>query len=108
MRALIAAELFAQLDLGALQRLLARCRKLAAGPIDVERQHRQRRAIGTALAAAAAFRRALERARDPLWIAAREHALVEIERVAVLGHPRRPPAARPRAAAPACGRSPGT
>src|SRR5437016_5265448 len=108
MRALIAAELLAQFELGALQRFLARRWKFPSGAIDVEGQHRQRRAIGTALAAAAAFRRALERARDPFWVPAREHALVEIERVAVLGHPRRPPAARPRAGAAACGRSPGT
>src|SRR5439155_19800768 len=49
---LAAAELLAQFELGALQRLLARRRKFPAGAVDVERQHRQRRAKGPALSAA--------------------------------------------------------
>ena len=71
-------------------------RQVLAGAIDVEGQHRQRRAIRIGFAAAAAFRRAFQRRRNPLRIAFGEDAAVEIERVAFARHPRRPaPAARP-------------
>jgi len=69
--------------------------QILAGAIDVEGQHRQRRAVRIGFAPAAAFRRALQRRRNPLRIAFGEDAAIEIERIAFARHTRRPaPAAR--------------
>src|SRR5258707_1460189 len=90
-RSLVAAELVPQLGLGALQAVALRFRQRLAGAVDIERQHRERRAIGACLAARTAFGRALERSRDSFWISQREDAVRQIERVAFPGHALRPP-----------------
>src|SRR4051812_36107348 len=83
-----------QLILRACQDLAARSRKLPAGPIDVERQHRERGAIGIRLAPFALLGGSLQRRRDFLGIAQAEHALFQVERIARFGHvPRPAPAA---------------
>ena len=55
-----------QLGLCPLQPLALRLRQGLAGAVDVEGQHRKRRAIGAGLAARTALRRALQRSRDLL------------------------------------------
>jgi len=95
--------LLAQLALGALQGLPPGSRQVLAGAIDVKGQHRQRRAVRIGFAPPAAFGRAFQRSRDLFRIAFGEDAAVEIERVALTRHPRRPaPSARgaPRRFAP--------
>src|SRR5262249_19278962 len=104
-----AAKLFAQLALGALQGLLLRGRQVLAGAVEIECEHRERRAIGIGLAAPAALGRALERSGDALGILPGEHAVREIERVAVARDRTGPAAARLARArfargAPACAR----
>src|SRR5258707_13128963 len=89
-RSLVAAELVPQLGLGALQAVALRFRQGLAGAVDIERQHRERRAIGARLAARTAFRRALERSRDFLRAGQLEDALLQIERVALPRHALRP------------------
>src|SRR5690242_14154352 len=86
----IAAELLAQLALGALQRAALPGWQVLAGAVEIEGEHRQRRAIGIGLAAPAALGRALERAGDALGILAGEHTAREIERIAVARHLPRP------------------
>ncbi len=83
-------ELPAQLVLRTHQRLLARRRQVPAGAIDVEGEHGQRGAERIRLAAAAAFGGPLQRGRDALGIPQGENALVQRERIAVLGHLARP------------------
>src|SRR6266404_3326848 len=89
-RSLVAAELVPQLGLGALQAVALRFRQGLAGAVDIERQHRERRAIGARPATRTAFRRALERGRDLLWACQLEDALPQIERIALTGHALRP------------------
>src|SRR4029453_4031764 len=85
-RASIFAELFAQLVLRAHQGALARRRQVLARAVDVEREHGERRAERIRLAPPAALGRSLQRCRDRLGIAPAQHALVEREGVAGLGH----------------------
>ena len=101
----IAAKLLAQFALGAFQGFAPAGWQVPAGAIDVEGQHRQRRAVRIGFAPAAAFRRSFQRRRDALWIALGEDAAVEIERIAFARHTRRPaPAARSAARGSAPGR----
>src|SRR5262245_33217848 len=86
-----AAELRAEFILCLVQRPLAPGGQAAAGPVDVERQHRQRGPVGISLSPPAAQGRALERGRDLLRALLGEHPAFEIERVAVLGHALGPP-----------------
>src|SRR5688572_15044120 len=58
-----AIELLAQFVLRLLQYLLAGGRKVLAAPVDVEREHRQRRAVRPSFAARASFART-RRGRD--------------------------------------------
>src|SRR5262245_10474307 len=98
---LVAAELDAQLIFCLVEPPLARRRQGPPGTVDVEGQHRERRAVGIGLPPPAAQRRALERGRDLLRASLGEHAAFEIERIAALGHTLRPapPLAGGRAAA---------
>ena len=84
--ALVSAELPFQFDLGLVQARPLRFGQGLARPIDLECQHRKRRARGACLAARAAFGGALERGRDALRITQREDASLEIESVASLGN----------------------
>ena len=90
------AELLAQLVLRAHQRPLAGRRQVLAGTIDIEREHGERGAKGTAFPAPASFGRPFQGRRDPLGIAGAEDALIEGQRIAVFGHMPRPTAAFPR------------
>src|SRR5204863_10135913 len=72
------------------ERLAPSLRELFAGAVDVERQHRHRRAIRLALPSMAPLRRPFERARDGARIGAGEHSAIEIERVARLRDMLRP------------------
>src|ERR1700755_1237209 len=85
-RNLFLSKLPLQLDLGALQPLALSLRQRLAGTVDIECQHRQRRAVGAGLAARTVFSRALQRGRDLLRAGEFEDALLEIERVAFAGH----------------------
>src|ERR1700692_1403262 len=87
-----APERLAQFVLGALQRALACGRQVLAGAIEIEDQHRQRRAVRIRFAAFAALGRALERSGDALWVLPGEDALIEVERVARARHPGGPAA----------------
>src|SRR5690242_16899588 len=77
-----------QLDLGALQPIAFRLRQIPARAIDIEGQHRHRRAIGARLAARAPLRRALQRGRDLLCAGLLEHAASEVKGVALAGDAR--------------------
>src|SRR6267143_2134125 len=85
---------FPELPFRALEHLALRARKALAAAIDVEVQHRHRRAERRALAAPAALGRALERTRDGARAAPREDAALEVERIART-HDARRPAFRP-------------
>ena len=103
------AELLAQLVLGPHQVLLTGRGQALAGTIDIEREHGQRGAKCAGLAAPAFFSRPFQGRCNPLGIARRENALLEGERIAVLGHMPRPAPAcpgSPRRAAAAAGRFP--
>ena len=88
--ALFAAELPAQFGFCALQRLAPSRRKIPAGPIEVEGQHRQRRTIRIRLAPMAAFRRSLQRGGNRLWILLGEYALRQVQGVTLASDPCRP------------------
>ena len=75
-------ELLAQFDLRLLQRPAAARGQIPAGAIDVEDQHRQRRAVRLGLAAMALLSRALERSGDALGVFPGEDAAFQIERTA--------------------------
>src|SRR5262249_44742210 len=76
------SEQFAQLVLGVPQRSQPSGREVLPGTVDIEGQHRHRRAQGWGLAAVAALGRALQRYRDLVRARLLEHAALEIERVA--------------------------
>src|SRR5580704_8242815 len=76
------SELLAQFDLRLLQRPAAARGQIPAGAIDVEDQHRQRRAVGLRFAPVAFLRRALERSGDALGVFPGEDAAFQIERTA--------------------------
>src|ERR1700722_12028880 len=61
-----------------------------AAPVDIKGEHRHRRLERRALAAFAGIGRALERPRDAGGATKSEYALLQIERVTVLGHALRP------------------
>src|SRR5258707_4060726 len=90
MTVLLTMKLVLQRGLGALQAVALGFRQGLAGAVDVECQHRERGAIGASLATRTAFRGALERSRDLLRTCQLEHALLQIERVALPGHALRP------------------
>src|SRR5712671_6775884 len=90
-------ELRAQRILRALQRAAAGSRQVLAGAVEIESEHRHRGAVGIALAPAACFRRAPQRARERGGIAQLEYTAFQIERIA---RPR--DACRPPARLPAC------
>jgi hypothetical protein len=75
-------ELLTQLTLGTHQYAATHRRQIGAGTIDVETQHRKRRAIGVRFFSAACFSGPLQRRRDPFWILQGENALLQIERIA--------------------------
>jgi len=80
----------AQLVLRRLEHAASPRRQLLAGAVDVERQHRHRRAVRRTLASLAALRRARQRTRDLPWIVLRKHATLQIQRVALPRYPLRP------------------
>src|SRR5262249_48844821 len=97
-RRLFARRLFverAQLALGRLQASALGPRQLAAGAIDVEREHRHRRAVRARFAPAASLGRALQGSRDGSWASGKNLAL-EIERVALARDTLRPASRRSR------------
>jgi hypothetical protein len=75
-----------QLVLGRFQRFALSRRQVAAGAVDVERQHRHRRAVRIGLASMAVFGRTLERACDRHGIVQFEHTRAQVERIAGFGH----------------------
>jgi hypothetical protein len=79
-------KLVFQLSLGALQAVALGFRQGLAGTVDIERQHRERGAIGARLPTRTSFRRALERSSDLLCAGQFEDALSQIERIALTGH----------------------
>ena len=85
-----ATELVLQFCFCAFQPRTLRLGQGLAGAVDIEGEHRQRRAIGTGLAARTMFGGALERCRDFLGAGQLEHAAFQIERVAFPCHPLRP------------------
>src|SRR5262249_19828716 len=98
------AELLAQLVLRPHQGPLAGRGQVLAGAVDVEGQHRERGTVRIALAPTAPFGGAFQRRRDPFRVAHREDALLEGERVALLGDPTRPaPSAARLRRPPGCG-----
>src|SRR5205823_6107199 len=76
--------------LGALEHLALLRRERASGAIDVEVEHRHRRAKRCAFAPFATFGRSLERARYGARAAVGKDAMLEIERVARAHDARRP------------------
>src|SRR5437899_1232287 len=98
-----APELLPELGLGLVERFLSACGQRPAGPVDVEREHRQRGAIRIGLAPPAPFGRALERCSDLLRTVQGEHPAVQVERVALFSHTLRPLATAARALARAGG-----
>lgn len=85
-----------QLVLRRLQPPALACRQRRTRSIDVEREHRHRRAERVRLAPSAPLRRALERPRDAAGIFPREHARIEIQRIARFCHMLGPASARHR------------
>src|SRR5262249_27153227 len=79
-----------QLALGALEARTSPLRKLSAGAIDIEREHRHCRAVRVGLAASAVLSRALERTRDRARILECEDTLLQVQRIAVFGDVLRP------------------
>ena len=77
-----APELLAQLALGARQDATTRLREIGARAIDVETQHRKRRAIRIRLFSTARLGRPLQGRRDLFWIPPRENAGLQIESIA--------------------------
>ena len=78
-------ELASQLVLGALENRAPSLAERFARTIDIKHEHRHGGTEWIGLAAVAPFRRALKRTRNRGGILAREHASVEIQRVARLG-----------------------
>src|SRR2546421_4206296 len=81
---------FPELPFRGLEHLALRARQAFAAAIDLEVQHRHRRAERRALAPAAVLRGALERACHRARAALGEHAVLEIERVTRARDARRP------------------
>jgi hypothetical protein len=77
-----APELLAQLALGAREYAATRRREIGARAVDVEAQHRKRRAVRIRLLSAARLRRPLQRCRDPSGIRPRENPGLQIKRIA--------------------------
>src|SRR5262249_21730711 len=80
----------AQLVLGALEPAAPVLRQLLPGAVDVEDQHRHRRAERLRLAALAPLRRTAQGAGDRSRIGPGEDARVEVDRVALARDPLRP------------------
>src|SRR5512133_1681206 len=87
---LLATELLSKLSFGSIEHATLATAEVVARAVDVEREHGHRRAVRLALAAVASLSRALERARDALRVLPREHTPIEVERVALGRHFRRP------------------
>ncbi|CAG9220880.1 hypothetical protein BCAR13_420158 [Paraburkholderia caribensis] len=85
-----AAERFAQLAFGLLQRALARFGQVAACAVDIEVQHRHRGLIRRAFAPFAMRRRAFQRLRDFIGSPGFEDVLFDVHRVAGFHHVVRP------------------
>ena len=86
----LASELMFQFCFRTLQPVALGFRQIPAGPIDIESQHRQRRAIGASPAAGAAFGGTLEGGCDLLCTRQLEYPVLEIKRVAFFRDPLRP------------------
>src|SRR5438874_4364076 len=66
------------------------CWELLSGAVDIKGEHRHRRSIWCALAAATFFGRALERSGDAARVFPRKDSPVQLERVAMLRNRPRP------------------
>src|SRR5215470_18023844 len=97
---LLAAKHPAQLGLCSIKNAFLRLRQVLASAVAIKDQHRQSRAIGIGLAPLADLRGTLQGRGDPGRIFRREHALLKVERIAVLGHVPRPALAGRRATLP--------
>src|SRR5215831_6411252 len=86
----LSPEFMAELGLRSLEHSALACAEVGASAVDVERQHRHRRAVRLTLSAAAVLRRSLEGSRDLARILRPEHVSLEVERVALFGHACRP------------------
>ena len=84
----------AELVLGPLEHTFSAVAESLAGTIDVEGEHRHRRAKGIAPATTAAIGRSLQGGRDRARAPLAEDTVVEIQGIAGLGHVLRPPARR--------------
>lgn len=80
-----------QFVFGILESISLSLRELIPRPIDVERQHRHRRAERIGLAASTALSRVFKGFSYPPRVIVREHAWLEIESIATLGYMLRPP-----------------
>src|SRR5215831_4460240 len=97
---LLAAKHLAQLGLCSIKNAFLRVRQVLACAVAIKDQHRQSRAIGIGLAPLASLGGTLQGRGDPGRIFRREHALLKVERIAVLGHVPRPALAGRRATLP--------
>ena len=87
----------AQFDLRPLEHPPLAAAERRSRPVDMEHEHRHRRAEGIALSSSAVLRRALEEARDRRRITPRKNTAIEVARIAGLRHPlRRRRSRRPR------------
>src|SRR5262249_1557454 len=80
------AEGLAQFVLCLFQTPAVGLRQVLSGAVDVENEHRHRRAIGIRFSTRAMLGRTLERERDLLWILEREHTLLQVEGIRVFRH----------------------
>src|SRR5690349_16916469 len=85
-----AAERFAQLALGLLERALACFWQVPARAVDIEVEHRHRRLERRALAPLAARRRMFQRLRDFVGAARLEDVFLDVHRVTGFHHVMRP------------------
>src|SRR5438552_5333608 len=76
-----------------LENALAALRQVLATAIDVEGEHRKRRAIGIGFSPLAPLPGALQRRSDPFRIGPGEDAFIKVERVALARHTHGPAAA---------------
>src|SRR5262249_13333845 len=89
-RCIVFAVQAPELNLCALQHFAARCAQLAATTVDIEAEHRHRRAEWRTLASAAVFCRSLQRNCDIVGAALGKNAALERERIAFARYARRP------------------
>src|SRR5439155_5143572 len=79
-----------QLVFGPLEPRLLRLAQPPPGPVDVEAEHRHGRRVGARFAAAAVVGRPFQRRRDGAGTALLEDGPLQVQRVAAVGHLRRP------------------